>query len=240
MCDLVFSIQEFLKLVPGLVLFPLSFYLAWKKLGIKITASYTFGMERTIAPRITEVIVMNHKDRSFTVFAIYAVMDQEICWEIDRFEPPLVLKPLESTRIETNPYSELMLGGETFEPEFMPPNNIDLYLVLSDKVVKCATVSHPTLQNIPALQHFRRAIKQTKRFNNIVYNDRAAYAITYLMGSEIKTAIVDRSGFIGRNWNYRINMVPAEAMVSKNDVTNYLKEAHFDKMVKWFVVDILE
>ena len=240
MCELVFSIQEFLKVVPGLVIFPLSLYLACKKLGTKVTASITAQLQKTVAPRIGEVVLMNQKDRALTVFAIYAVMDQEIFWEIDKFEPPIVLNPLESTRVETRPYSQLMLGADNFEPEFMAPYNIDIYIVLSHRVVKCKTVTHPRLLNIPAFQHYRMAIKHTKRFNNIVYNDDAAYAITYVIGSEIKTAIVDSSGFVCCNWNFRFNMIPPEFMGSKEEIQKYLETLQFGNFVKWFVVDILE
>ena len=240
MNELVFSVQEFLKIVPGLVIFPLSLYLAWKKIGIKVTASYTTQHQRIVAPRISKVVLMNQKDKALTVFAIYAVMDREITWEIDKFDPPIVLKPLESTCIETQPYSQLTLGADNFEPEFIPPYNIEIYIVLSHKVVKCEPVTHPTLLNISMFQEYRSASKHIKRFNDIVYNDYAAYAITYVIGSEIKTAIVDRAGFISCNWNFHFNAIPPEFMATEDEVRKYLERLQFEKFVKTFAVDVLK
>ena len=238
MCDLIFSAQEFLKVVPGLVVFPFTLYLAWKKLGVKVTASITTRHERTVAPRISEVVLMNLKDKPVTVFAIYAVSDDHIYWEIDKFDPPIVLKSLESTRIETRPYSALWLETGDFKPDFLT-NKIDIFLVLSHKVVKCETVTHPNLMHLPAFSSYRNASKHTKKFNNIVYNECATYAISYSLNSEIITAIVDCSGFISCNWNFPFNMLPPEAMNSKEDLKHYLDALEFGKITKWFAVDTL-
>ena len=202
---MVLSIQEFLKIVPGIVIFPISFYLAWKKLGTKVAASFSVQFNRTTAKRISEVVLVNLKDKPITVFAIYAVLDQDISWEIDRLDPPIILKPLESSRIETHPYSELYLETEKFEPDFVSPK-IDIYIATSHKMVKCKAIPHPNLLKMSSLKHYRSATKNTRRFNGIVYNDGAAYAITYVINSEVKTAIVDRSGFIGGNFGFAFNM----------------------------------
>jgi hypothetical protein len=239
MCDLIFSLQEFLKIVPGLVIFPFTMYLVWKKLGVKVTASISTRNERTVAPRISDVVLMNLKDKPVTVFAIYAVIDGDISWELDKFDPPIVLKSLESTRIETQPYSELWLDSGNFSPDFIK-SNIEIFLVLSHKVVRCKMVTHPNLMHIPAFASYRNASKHTKRFNNIVYNEFAAYAITYSLNSEINTAIVDRSGFICCNWNFHFNMFPPEAMNSRENLKRYLDTVEFGKMTKGFTVDVLK
>lgn len=238
MCELVFSAQEFFKIVPGLVVFPFTMYFAWKKLGVKVTASITTGYERTVAPRISDVVLINIKDKPVTVFAIYATIG-DIYWELDKFDPPIVLKSLESTRLGMNPYSELWLDSGKYEPDFLKANDIKIFLVLSHKVVKCKMVTHPNLMHFPAFKGYRNACKHSKRFNNIVYNEFAAYAITYSLNSEIKTAIVDRSGFICCNWNFHFNMFPPEAMNSRENLKQYLDVAEFGKMVKGFTVHAL-
>jgi len=239
MCDLFFSAQEFLKLVPGLVIFPFTLYLAWKKLGVKVTASITTRHERAVAPRISDVVLMNLKDKPVTVFAVYAVIDDDIYWELEKFDPPIVLKSLESTRVEMPPYSELWIDSGKFEPDFIK-GKIDVFLALSHKVVKCKMVTHPNLMHIPAFKNYRNAPKHTKRLNDIVYNEFAAYAITYSTNSEILTAIVDRAGFICSNWNFHFNMFPSEAMRSREDLKKYLDAAEFGKMTKGFTVDVLK
>lgn len=164
MCSLVFSIQEFLKLVPGLAIFPFSLYFAWKKVGNKVAASISTSHETTLAPRIREVVVRNMKDKPLTVFAIYAVVNEDVYFQVEKFEPPITVKPLESVQIETRPYSRLSIGEGKFEPAFMPPENIELYLVLARKAVKCKMMSHPdaatfsTFRSIASLRKKRPSL----------------------------------------------------------------------------------
>src|SRR3989339_311629 len=239
MCELIFSTQEFLKIVPGLAIFPISFYLAWKKLGTKVIASITFGYGRTIASGINYVDLTNLKDRPMAIYAIYAVLNEDISFEVDKFEPPLILKSLESMRIETQPYSQLMLGVDTFIPDFLPPNHIDLYLVLAEKIIKCQPGRHPSFIGKAMLNKYRYAVKSTSRFNGHVYNEQAAYAITYRQDKQIKTAIVDTSGFICREWNFRFNMVPPAYMENKYLLRKLLEESDFNNFVEGFSVDDL-
>ncbi len=116
MCNLVFSLQEFLKLVPGLVLFPFSLYFAWKKIGNKVLASISTSHEMIVAPRISSVAIRNMRDKPLTVFEIYAVIDDDVYFQVEKFDPPIIIKPLESALIETRPYSRLNLGREIFDP----------------------------------------------------------------------------------------------------------------------------
>lgn len=239
MSDLVFSLQELLKIVPGLAIFPLSFYLAWKKLGISVSASYAVRHELTLEDRLSPILLTNHKDRPLAIFAIHAVIDREISYQVEKFEPPLILKALESISIDPRPYSDLSFGAESYKPQFRAPHLVELYLVLSSSVIRCKQGRPPTLGELTHLSGYRIASKQTNTFNSLVYNNEAAYAITYKMNAMIKTAIIDRSGFICRGWNYRINMIPPEAMRDRSTVRAYLEVAQFDKASEWFAVDDL-
>ncbi|MGQ0594334.1 MAG: hypothetical protein ACT4QB_17315 [Gammaproteobacteria bacterium] len=113
------------------------------------------------------------------IYSMYAVVNDEISYEIDKFEPPLILKALGSHRIETKPYSRLRLGAEKYEPDFVFPNRIDIYLALADRMIKCEAGSNPSLLPIKKLDKYQHANKETERFNDVVYNEHAAYAITY-------------------------------------------------------------
>ena len=120
MCELVFSIQEFLKVIPGLVIFPLSFHLAWKKIGSdKVSCSITIRFNKISASRISAVTLSNHKDRPLTIFGIQAVIENDITYTIESFDPPITLKPLETITIKTNPYSSLYMGLEKWNPSFL-------------------------------------------------------------------------------------------------------------------------
>lgn len=239
MCELVLSLQEFLKIVPGLAIFPLSFYLAWKKLGTNVAASITFGFDRTTASRITCVDLSNMKDRPIAIYAIHVVVNKSITYEVDKFEPPLILKALESLRIETKPYSRLRLGADAYEPDFVRPNKIDIYLVLADSLIKCRTVDHSSLLPIKKLGKYQKAGKETESFNGVIYNEHAAFAVTYKQDGQIKTAIIDSSGFIGRGWDFKFNMIPPTSMSTAEQVKKLLEEAGLGRYVEVFFVDDL-
>ncbi len=239
MCELIFSLQDFLKIVPGLAIFPLSFYLAWKKLGTNVVASTTFGFDRTTASRITCVDLSNLKDRPIAIYSMHAVVNESVTYEIDKFEPPLILKALESLRIETKPYSRLRLGIDAYEPEFYQPNRIDIYLVLADRLIKCRTADHSSFLPIRKLGKYQKAAKETSMLNGLVYNEHAAFAITYKQEGHVKTAIVDSSGFIGRGWDYKFNMIPVASMNSAEEVRKTLEQAGFGRFVEGFAVDDL-
>ncbi|MGZ8213311.1 MAG: hypothetical protein ACXWTP_02245 [Methylosarcina sp.] len=234
-----FSLLEFFKIVPGLVIFPLSFYIAWKKLGVKVSASYSMHSERTLASRIGSIVLNNHKDRSVTIFAIYALINRDISYEVEKFDPPLILKALESVAIETGPYSRLHVDGEVYEPKLGEHNLTELYLVLSDRILRCEMESPPSIRQFIHFNTYRVATKETRTFNGLVYNDEAAYAIIYKMNGEVQTAIVDDKGFICRGWNYRINKIPVNAMSDKSTVREYLELAQFNKVSEWFVINDL-
>lgn len=72
-----------------------------------------------------------------------------------------------------------------------------------------------------------------------MYNDDAAFAITYRFNSVVKTALVARSGFICRGWDFWFNMIPSEHMKSEADLRSYLGTVGLDKAAEWFDVKAL-
>lgn len=236
-CDLVFSLQEFLKIVPGLAIFPLSFYLAWKKIGTSISCSITMRSNRITARRISNVVLTNHKDRPITIFAIQAVA-KDISFVVEEFDPPIVLKALETMTIDTRPYSMLELGDSEWEPDFL--QKLEIFLITPrKKAIKCKEESHPSVVKMRAFNHLKTASKITKTFNGVAYNDKAKYAISFKQNSDIKTAIVDISGFINDPWKYTYNMIPAEFLQSEETLKSFLKTTKADVALQICSVDFL-
>lgn len=242
MCDLVFSLQEFLKILPGIAIFPLSFYLAWKKIGYNVSCATTMGSNKITAPRISTVTLTNHKDRPVTIFAIQAVIEKDITYTLDEFDPPMILKALETVTITTSHYSSLMIGDAKWEPEFVLPQQVEIFLITDSKVIKCKMICHPSLNRIHHFDIYMPVSKITKKFNGVVYNENAKFAITYTYknDSSIKTAIVDVSGFITNDWNYRYNMIPHENMQSVAGVIDFLKSAKAENAFNIYGVDELQ
>ncbi|HTF96393.1 MAG TPA: hypothetical protein VL995_09695 [Cellvibrio sp.] len=239
MCDLVFSLQEFLKIVPGLAIFPLTFYLAWKKIGRKISCSFTVGSDRINAQRITNVVLTNHKDSPVAIFEVSAVCENDISFSIEKLNPPIILKSLESVVIETKPYSNLTIGGDKYNPELVF-GKVQVYVACSDEMIKCKMVSHPTIFNHMKFEYLTQASKNINSFNGLIYNEKVKYAIIYNINSEIKTAFVDHSGFINGDGNFHYNLVPQELMDSKETVREFLKIMEVGPQFKILGVESLE
>jgi hypothetical protein len=243
MCDFVFSLQEFLKLVPGIAIFPLSFYLAWKKIGTSVSCSMSYSSSRISANQITNIVLANEKDKPITIFEIQAVMDNDISFSVDKFDPPIVLKSLETITISAKPYSELYIGDQQWEPDALSFGfgKIDLYLSTPGKIIKCRNISHPDSNKLNKLSHFRQASKFTNKFNGVVYSSsKAAYAITYKSSSTTKTAIIDSSGFISGDWDYIYNFVERDLMRSTEGIKEFLKISKADVVFQVYGVDRLE
>ncbi|NTU57854.1 MAG: hypothetical protein HGB00_02885 [Chlorobiaceae bacterium] len=239
MCDLVFSMQELLKIVPGIAIFPLSFYLAWKKIGESVSCSVTISTSRISAGRVSAVVVTNHKDKPITIFEIQAVSDNDITFVVEKFDLPLVIKALETVTIDAKPYSALLVDGNKWEPDLIGQQKIDIYLVTPRKTIKCKMLSHPTLDKIPEFEKYRQAIKVNKTYNGIAYNENAKYAITYKDAEGVKTAIVDIFGFINGEWRFRYNMIPAEHMLSVDGVREFLRVSRAAEALQIYGVDQL-
>lgn len=239
MCDLVFSLQEFLKIVPGLAIFPLTFYLGWKKIGRKVSCSFVVSSDRVSAERITSIVLTNHKDSPVAIFEINAVCENDISFQIEKLDPPVILKALESVVIETKPYSKLIVGGDTYNPELVF-GKVQVYVASSGEIIKCKMVSHPTIVNHKKFEYLTNASKNTNRFNGFAYSEKVKYAIVYSINSEIKTAFVDHAGFINGDGNFHYNMVPQELMVSKETLREFLKIMEVGPQFKILGVESLD
>ena len=104
-------IKEILKIMPGALLFPFSLYFFWKKIYHKVYVSFTVGHYKLSATRIESLVLSNLKDKPLPIFSIYAVIDRDISIQVQKFDPPLILKGLESLSIKTDPVSAYYIGS---------------------------------------------------------------------------------------------------------------------------------
>ena len=183
----------------------------------------------------------NNKDKPVTIFEIYAVLDNDIAFSIDKIDPPMILKSLETISISAKPYSALYIGEQPWEPDPLFNGKLTIYLSTPVGIVKCKNASHPGASALEKLNHFNIASKITNKFNGIVYSrEKAAYAITYKNGSAVKTAIIDVSGFITGDWNYQYNAVQPEHMRSVEGIKEFLRLSKADVAFTIYSVDRLE
>ena len=228
--ELIDTVKEFLKIVPGLILFPLSCYLAWKKISNKILISYTTYHSRTSATRIGNIVLSNIKDKPVPIFAIYATINRHISLKIEEFNPPLILKGLESLSVETTPVSNYYIGMDEYEPSFMMPEKVELYVISVGRIIKCKLINSHSIDSFRNFSHYSMASSSTRKLNGFAYNNNVLYAIIYYFEGKQKTAFVEEGGFIGNEWDLHYNMIPKEQLLSADGIVDFLIHCQYDKI----------
>jgi hypothetical protein len=228
------AIESALKIVPGLVLLPLTFFLGWKKIGNKVQASFSWQHERISANRLTNLVITNLKDKPITVHEIHILIDRHIVVPVQRLSPPQVIKGLESVVIEPDRVSHYNLGDEEYEPEWRPGQMIEMFLTTQHGPIQCEIVNTPSIESYKKFKDYALAVTHTRKYNDIVINDEAAYALIYKYDGEVKTAILERSGFITVNWRFLPNALRKEdlataqtvkAALMSSDIKYHIKES---------------
>lgn len=237
--ELVFSIQEFIKLVPGLILFPFSLYLSAKKIGEKVAVTYSISSSRICATQLSSIALTNLKDKPIAVFSIYCVIGKDVMFEVDKFSPPLILKSLETIGVKPAQFSYLDIGGDAIDVADYTFEKMQIFLETDRGIVKCVHLKNASMYGRQLAGGYRIASKITKNINGVVYNDFAAYVIVYEKGGGNQTAIVDGAGLVHGQWDFGYNFFPPEALESAEMLRKTLEDAGFDKVTKGFSVQDL-
>lgn len=226
-CDLVFSVQAFLKIAPGLALFPLSFYLAAKKMGTGVSFTYTWSVSN-IGERISSVVLVNQKDKPVIIKGITAQCEG-VAINLNHFEEPLILKAYEAVRVVAEPYSSLTLNGKPWAiPHKVVERNVDLFLDFPEgRRHKCKPLLKPTLFSIKKYCPVPTATKHKVELNGVMYNpDTIKFIVIYHHDNKQMTTFIERSGFISESTGLSINMLSPEQMVSPEVAASVLKQAN--------------
>lgn len=234
--EIINTLKEILKIIPGLILLPFSIYFAWKKINHKILAYITIGHDRLTAKRINNIVLSNLKDKSIPIFSIYAVINKDISIQIEKFDPPLILKALESLSINTSPVSNYSIGRDIYEPDFLSPQHLEIYLISTGKPIECKISTPPSIKSLKELSKYSMATPHTMKFNGFVYNENLAYVIIYHTEGKHKTAFVLHGGFICQEWDYPFNSIPEECMRSSDGVRKFIKHCGYDKIFTGYEV----
>ena len=236
MFEQFFSFQEFLKIVPGLLIFPISLYLGLQKIGTRVNAGISFGNNPISPYCIRYVDLRNMKDRTIVIYSIFvSINNDEFLLELKKCNPPLILKGYQSTIAEIPPYSFLLLDGKKFELDKSMTERSTIYLELAHSTVKCNTLNYQKPIS-KKLSKYRILENITNNFNGIIYDEHAVYAITYASHSRVKTAIVNQSGIFQGEWEFDTFQLPMRSMSSKEAVESELKAMQLGEQVEWFKV----
>ncbi len=239
MSEYLFNFQEFLKVVPGLLIFPISLYLGLQKIGTKVSAGISFGSNPISPYCIRYVDLRNMKDRTIVIYSIFvSINDDEYLLELKKLHPPLILKGYQATIVEIPPYSFLLLDGEKFELDQSMTNKTTIYLEVAHSTVKCNTLNYEKPIS-KKLSKYRILKNITNNFNGIIYDNHAIYAITYSAEGRVKTAIINDAGVFKGEWNFTMSQLPMKAMYSKEAIEKELIAMGFAKNVDWFKIYLL-
>lgn len=215
------GVAEFLKLVPGLVLFPITLMLAWKKIGHKAMITYSVSHDRYTAPHLSNIVLTNCKDKPLIVHALYIIVDRHVMFPLKEFEPPLVVKGLESTVIESEPASSYHVGGHPFEISFGAMREV--YVLTTGGSFKCDADPTPRLATIAKGGDYQMVQADTHTYNSHVFNHSVRYAMMFSIGGKRYTAFVDVGGHIGLEWPFRVNHLTPEHMTDAATVKTTLE-----------------
>jgi len=211
-----------------------SIYFAIKKIGCSVSTAFSISHEGFSETRINHIVLVNNKNKPLNIFSIEAVIDGDIVLEVEKSDVPITLGPYESRMIHTSQVSEYRIGTDIYKPEFLLPHAVELYLVTDKGAVKCKNMEHPDFTSFREFRYLSRACKNNRTFNGIVYNDNAKYAISYIVGNEMKTVLLGRSGFISGS-EFHFNMLRPEDITSKEKVKSVLEANGYKKV---FVDDL--
>jgi len=234
-----FSFQEFLKIIPGLLIFPISLYLGLQKIGTKVSARISLG-NNTISPFcIKYVDLRNMKDRPIVIYSIWATFsDDDFKIKLKECNPPLILKGYQAVVAEIPPYSFVRLNGHKFELNKAIIEKTTIYLELAHSTVKCETSNYEELLS-KKLSKSQMLENITNNFNGIIYDEHAVYAVTYASQYRVRTAIINNAGVFNGEWDFDIHQIPMKSMKSKEAVEAELKAMRFEDNVQWFTVHLL-
>lgn len=109
-------------------------YFYKQKLGAKVLSSHSL---REIEGRVVidYLTLVNKKNAPLTIFSIYASLSDRVLIELDRFSPPLILKPLESLELKI-PYSRYGDKEGLYLPNLANSGVENVFLNGENRIVK--------------------------------------------------------------------------------------------------------
>jgi hypothetical protein len=231
----------------GLVVLPFTIYFFWKKIGQKISASYSWRSDLLVASGIGTITLINLKDRPVVIFSAHAVMDK-FWFNLKRFDPPMILKPMEAVNIEADIVSKYQIDDEILEwkdPIIDKKRPITIYLSTSNNTIRCHRHQNPYIRELTyPNKHKLRIVKNyTSRFGDIIYNDDAKYALIYTQDNKRKTALIDRFGMIwgggSNHWDYPMNAINVSDLESPDTVRVAIASSELANIISPFYVQSL-
>lgn len=223
--------KEIMQIATGVVATLFSFYFSWQKIGKSVSAIYSININRLSEVRIDDIILSNNKNSPITIYSILADIDGEVFIEVEKFDSPIILKSLETLKINTKPVSY-------WDSEFVKEKltsldkKITLFLVTNTSIIKCKTMKHKNIAYAMNKQfkNLKFIAKGVKTFNGMTYTLEHEYAFIYQENNLQHIVLVDRNGFMSSSIR-GYNALPQEMLVDKNMIIEWAKKLNIDLII---------
>lgn len=188
---------------------------ASSKWGNKAVYFATVGASLTSPLRITSISIANLKDKPLIIYRINVLFKNSGYYELEQFNPPLVIKGLEATSITTTPYTSLSLQPNPFRDLKV---KFDIILTTESSTVKCKAAKSPEIINYKFFKKHKQLSVTRKKFNEKVYSEHDGWALIYMFQGTQRTSFLAKSGFIHSDWPFGINSLTSEDMNSHETI----------------------
>lgn len=209
-------------------------YFALRRVGYKIGATYTWGSNRISAAGFSSVLLINYKDRPVPIFSMDAIINQKSI-NLKKFEPPIILKPLEALKIDIDPVSNYYTNEGEYDLGLpISGDTVEIFVSTVDKNIKCLFKTPNQHHEVIKKRNLEIISKSTEKYNGHVISDKVAYVIDYVEKDEHKTAFIDVSGFI--NWNFKPNLLHLNEFENADQIENTLKDTSIGQSLNFIKV----
>ena len=206
-----------------------SVYFYIKKIGFHVKSRFDFVSALGYESRIDNIVLENKKDKSVCIYGLYAVVDDRYFLELESFKEPLILNNNGVLKIDTKPFSSLLVETVRYELSFS--SKIKLFLKLHNGYIQTNKIFCFFPKRID--NKFRLISKGICRYNNIVYNSYARYILTYIFDNQMKTAFFSKYGKIYGEWNFHYNKIgKGQREITDQDIRNLIKD-HYSEITSY-------
>jgi hypothetical protein len=216
------GIIEFLKVVPGILLFPFSFYFGYKKIGHSVGCKVSIRNSRVLGVYINSIVFQNYKDRPIAITEVFGIQNN-VKFQIEEPKTPILLKGLETIVVKPEEYTKYVCKGERFEVDMKDIASLQIFVVTPEKTIPCKHIFRPDDELEKYHKGREVAHKITRRFNDVVYGEKSRFAIVHYDGKVSKTTTVDEHGFIDDSDLFGCSHIPVSNL-TPTGIKAYLKD----------------
>ncbi|MHC3993685.1 hypothetical protein ACXWTF_02580 [Thiomicrolovo sp. ZZH C-3] len=177
-------ISEIVKSTASFAITGFSLYFAWQKLFNKVEYQYTITTSVGYPVYISNVLLLNKKNKPLTIFKLYALVDNHIHIQLEKFDIPLILKPLESSNISLQPVSFYTNYKLSFKSKIL------IVIETNHGLINCKKLTHETVFTTPNI--IGAATRNT--YNGVIYSPDHIYAINVALDNRMSTILITRDG----------------------------------------------